>query len=361
MFAHDHYVPILKAKAGEYRALQETEPAVKDRMTPLFEIPPIPWDWTNDAPAKTIDQHLDGIAAKVRAAWGSALPIFVDTAWIPDGEVTRDGDHPLVSVAQDCRAEGVRAIPVTGLERTAAYQEAARAVIAEDGEGVCVRIDLGSVEDPSGLAGALDDILGSLQLPKSDVDLVLDLKALTAQQVGGMSMATMSILRAIPDIDDWRTLVVAASGFPENLSGIGASSVDLLPRAEWVLWMRLWSQRSTIPRMPAFGDYAIAHPDITDVDPRIMRMSANLRYTTEDAWLVFKGRNVRDHGFEQFQDICAHLVTRPEFSGPGFSAGDAYLAACSTRSQGPGNATNWRQAGTNHHVAMVVSQIASLP
>jgi hypothetical protein len=113
--------------------------------------------------------------------------------------------------------------------------------------------------------------------------------------------------------------------------------------------------------LPTFGDYAIAHPLLVEVDPRLMKMSAQLRYTTDTAWLVFKERNVRDYGFEQFKGICTALIARPEYKGAAFSWGDNAISECTLTSSGPGNATTWRRIGTNHHLTMVTDQISSVP
>jgi hypothetical protein len=111
-------------------------------------------------------------------------------------------------------------------------------------------------------------------------------------------------------------------------------------------------------RIPAFGDYGIQHPEPEELDPRIIRMSASLRYTTTDSWLIAKGRNVRDFGFKQFGTICRKLRRRAEYSGAGFSWGDNYISECGQGRETSGNATTWRQIGTNHHLAFVVNQIA---
>lgn len=52
MFPLNDYVPILKGKDGEYGALGSLSPEEKERITPLIEIPPIPWD------------HTEGVARK---------------------------------------------------------------------------------------------------------------------------------------------------------------------------------------------------------------------------------------------------------------------------------------------------------
>lgn len=91
-----------------------------------------------------------------------------------------------------------------------------------------------------------------------------------------------------------------------------------------------------------------------------MRPSASIRYTCESAWLVLKGRNVRDHGYEQFHDMCRDLVQRQEYSGRHFSWGDEYIDECAARRVSKGSLTTWRKVGTSHHLAFVVGQIATV-
>lgn len=40
MFDHNHYVPVLRWKQGEQRALQQLTPVVKSSITPLIELVP---------------------------------------------------------------------------------------------------------------------------------------------------------------------------------------------------------------------------------------------------------------------------------------------------------------------------------
>src|SRR5271166_4755572 len=108
MFRHDHYVPILKAKEGEYGALQALASASRQVMTPLLEIPPIDWDYTMDRPKKTIDQHLEKIGEKIERAWGTGRHVLVDLPlWIPASERMSDGGHPLEYVFTSLRGRGI--------------------------------------------------------------------------------------------------------------------------------------------------------------------------------------------------------------------------------------------------------------
>ena len=72
------YVPILKGRDGEYGALQTLSAEIRDVIAPVLELPPIPWDFEADRPARTIDVHLKKVGQKIERAWGVSRNIFVD-------------------------------------------------------------------------------------------------------------------------------------------------------------------------------------------------------------------------------------------------------------------------------------------
>lgn len=360
MFDHTHYVPILKGKEGEYGALKELTPSVKGGMTPLIEIPPIPWDFTNEAPAKTIDEHLAKVTDKLKGCWPIKTPLFIDLLWIPDTERMSDGNHPLTFILDSARSKDLYLIPVTGVSRDKDYQAAIKDAVVKDKRGYCIRLDNDDFGEFGTLGAKINDLLGEIGVAPSEVDLLLDFKEISSSQTAVVTIAANSLISTLPYITDWRTLTFAGTGFPPDLSDVSASSVSTIPRSEWVVWQSLVGPSSTITRRPSLGDYGISHPAAVEIDPRVMKMSANLRYTTDTDWLILKGRNVRDHGFEQFHELCRQLIARTEYKGAGFSWGDREINDCAARTTNPGNATTWRKVGTNHHLTLVVGQIASL-
>jgi Beta protein len=359
MFNDRHYVPILKGREGEYSAMQALDGKLRGWITPLFEVPPVPWDFVNETPAKTLDKHLATTPEKLFGAWGRTKPLFVDFLWVPPGERMQSGHHPVTHLLAGTRKLGLQVIPVTGPERDADYQKAVRDAIAADHLGACIRVDNDYLGDLSGLATELAELQKTLGVGAKDLDLLIDLKEVTPRNEALIVTGMNAVLSSLPQLSEWRTLTLAAAAFPENLSDIPAGSVAKIPRADWSLWLTL--RNSKPARIPTFGDYAIAHPEPTEIDPRLMRMSANLRYTRPDLWLVFKGRNVRDFGYEQFQDLCADLVARKgDYDGSGHCWADEFIEHCSQRKAGPGNATTWRKVGTNHHLARVVGDLQAL-
>jgi len=303
MFGRDHYVPILKGREGEYGALQTVAPSTRQALTPLIEIPPIPWEFAEERPAKTVDQHLEKVGQKIDRAWGTGSRLFVDLLWIPDSEHMADGSHPLSHVFQSLRTRTVEAVPVVGLLRGDEYLQTCRAIVDQDERGVCVRIQREDFADFGDIDDTVGSILDAIGTTVQNSDLIFDLRALPHDPDLGVN-AVVDFVNRLPRLREWRTFTLAATSFPQNLTGLPASDVSFVPRQDWSLWTELSRQHQSIPRLPTFGDYAISHPEPAEVDPRVMRPSASIRYTCDDAWLILKARNLRDHGYEQFHDVC---------------------------------------------------------
>lgn len=202
--------------------------------------------------------------------------------------------------------------------------------------------------------------MGGLGVQPADVDLVVDLPSGDAPAV--QALVASNLLRALPFQDDWRTLTASFSAFPAELSAVVAlHSEQLLPRADAEAWTRLVT-RVGQGRVPTFGDYGADSPNFLDVDPRFLKMVANIRYTTQAAWLVLRGgllTGAGAPGFGQFHDLAARLRDRDEYRGPEFSRGDHIIYECAARRMGPGNATTWREVATSHHLTHVVDSLAT--
>jgi hypothetical protein len=357
------YVPVLKGKEGEYGALEELHPECKDVTVPLIEVPSVPYDYANERPARSLDEHVAGVAERLSRSWAGRM-LYLHMPWFGSNGLLEDGTPAVARVLRDCAGHGVYAVPVVGTSTSPACLQAIHEHLRQSRGGFCVRLverdfdEEGDVE-PSDQLGRLLDAIGISRVGGGD--LILDLGDIGVE-VGRATLVARSVLSAAPRIREWRRVVLAAASFPENLSDVSAATTSRLQRLEWQLWTRLQRRPKSLPRALVFGDYAIAHPVPTELDPRTMRMSASIRYTTPDEWLIVKGRNVRQYGFDQYYELARELAKLPEYSGESFSWGDAFIARCARGDSGPGNATTWRKVGTNHHLTLVARELsASVP
>src|SRR5258706_353015 len=103
MFGHAHYVPVMRAKMAELRALRELAPTTRSRTTPILECPSRVLSGCQssielEAKLGDIVRHLEG--------W-SGRTLFLDF-----GMVRRPGRHPLELTAERCMSAGIRPVPV---------------------------------------------------------------------------------------------------------------------------------------------------------------------------------------------------------------------------------------------------------
>lgn len=353
------YVPMLKGKEGEFAALEVLFSSVSDAILPLIEVPSVPYDYANEKPARTLDEHISGIAMRLRQCWPGRL-LYLDVPSFDDTDRLADGRPAGARILENCREANVLAIPVVGASSSKAYLAAVREHINGSDTGFCIRLTAADFDEdgdvePAARVNTLIDALGVAGLQQTD--LVLDL-SYVGTDLSRATLVARAVIGQTPRPNEWRRVTLAAASFPHNLSEVDAATTTTLPRLEWGLWERL-RRRPGLRQDLLFGDYAIAHPDPTELDPRTMRMSASIRYTTAEDWLIVKGRNVRQHGFDQYFELSRTLVKLPEYSGEGFSWGDGFIARCARNAAGPGNATTWRKVGTNHHLTLVARELAS--
>jgi hypothetical protein len=105
-------------------------------------------------------------------------------------------------------------------------------------------------------------------------------------------------------------------------------------------------------RRPIFGDYALEYPGryVTGQAQPV----AQFRYTTSDDYLVLKGMTTKKpNGYGVIRDVAQRLANEPEYLGAAFSQGDAFVDRLSRAIGGPGNASTWRWAWTDHHLVFV--------
>ncbi|MBX3360207.1 MAG: beta family protein [Phycisphaeraceae bacterium] len=365
-FDQKHYVPILKAKAGELRALKEASDTVRRSITPVLEVTGVPSKYIEGSddpmPSKSDDAHIKTVAQNIAKNWGAERPVFIDGFYIEDMATLPDGREPISAVLDYLRDESIKAVPVTGIDRYAEYTAAIAAAAEKDGCGLCLRLqeeDLASDD----LAGQLKAALDHLNVKVGKVDLLVDY----GPQVPPRS-TIIPLINSIPQIKEWRSFTLAASKFPVDMSEVSQYSTVELPREEWENWTHLRARDDKLARVPTFSDYAINYPDPSDIDPRKMRMSANIRYTWTTSYVIAKGeamprkkdKDKKAPPAEQYPMLAQAIINHKAWCGPLFSWGDAYIQKCANKAC-VGGGTEWRAVGTSHHLAFAVQQIASFP
>ncbi len=349
------YLPVLKFKQGELLAIMHLHEEAKDRVYPLFEVMPIPWDYANDVPAKELRAHLSSVIPNLKKYW-DGRPFMIDFRFIREDQCTVMPPHPLHSMAQEAKDAGLHMVPVVSLGSPTCFLEGTRTALKILGHGAALRIVGEDFDNPNfdaDIEAMLDIQLDGIKA--EDVDVVVDLGQIPSEGLTPLVVGMRNLMRMVPPLP-WRSLSMVASSFPDNLSEIPSASGGYISRGEWKLWTGMLEK----PRryQPNFGDYTVVNPLPFEMDPRLMRMGAKVKYTTTDSWLIVKGRGIKGNGFEQFRELSKQIMELKDYCGPEFSWGDDYIKKCAEGTEGPGNQTTWVRVGVNHHMEFVLDQLA---
>jgi hypothetical protein len=349
-FGPDHYVPILKVKVGEKRALQGISPLLRSRMTPLLEI-------VERKTSSTLNAHLVTAFKNLAETVRPYSRCFLDAREIAD-----DGQKGAAEVFQRAVNAGIVFTPVTGISRVV---DVAPALLYRQ-EGLALRLTRTEFEQGE-LAARIDAFLTQHKLVPEELDLILDLGPVDDLIVEGIEALTDAFMAEVPNHQRWQTFTVSACAFPKSMGRVDRNSHALVERGEWLAWKRhLYDQRQNLTRLPTFSDCAIQHPaGVEGFDPRIMAASASVRYTLEKEWLLIKGKSTkRILPSKQFPDLASELVHgtfRSRFFGLNHCNGCRLMTAAADGAPSLGSPGTWRQLGTIHHLSVVTQALASLP
>jgi hypothetical protein len=345
------YSPVLRAKASEWQALKQLTPGVRQRIAPIVEFIP---DWQTpganttgrkrrapQTPAEYVSRVLDSSVAATPA--GTRSFIYFGLA---QPSAIWSGVDLWREYATRVPAS-TRVIPLADLSSLASA--AALPNIARTRCELGLRLGVGDVS--AQLASRIAAALRATGLGPETVHIVVDLKDAPVATSHGQ------IRTMLRNANQYASVVVLAGVFPTDLTQY-QPGVASEPRTEWTTW---WREHVTTPaneRLLAFGDYttqcARYHPS-----PEVPG-SVSLRYTIDDAVLVFRGRqsnNGTGLGHDQMHGHCRLLVARPDYDGAAFSWGDQRIGCWTDPANGTGNAVQWRTASVVHHITHVVAQL----
>jgi len=349
-FGPDHYVPVLKVKRGERKALQRISSTYHSRITPLLEI-------VRRTSGKTLHKHLDTAFADLADTVRPYPRCLLDSR-----ELVADGQAGADEVFRRASAEGIVFTPVTGLSRTVDLIP----TLANRANGLALRLTRNEFEQGS-LNRRINDFLSTHGLTPDEIDLIIDLGGVESLIAEGIEALTDAFMAEVPDHQSWRTFTISACSFPLSMGVVQRNSEAFVERSDWVAWKNnLYQRRNSLQRLPTFSDCAIQRPEgVEDFDPVKMQVSASIRYTLEEEWLLMKGQSTRlKRPGEQFPALARKLVhgsLRARFYGVTHCDGCRLMKAAADGEPGFGSAEAWRQLGTIHHVSVVTKALQSLP
>ncbi len=380
MFSKKHYIPILKWKRAELRALTDLEDENKKHMTPLLELvmPKSSNPYKNkertirktseeifaEVVLKFKEKRMEEIPLEIRDAWGNK-PILVDFGLLYEAQfTTRLKIESLNKIIPAGNNLGLILIPVVNVNDESKIQEVASLLSKKYNSGLCIRITTSDLGDIKELDQKLENFLSDFGVVKESVDLLIDLKSINEDN--GQYLGFLNLSQEIKSIEKWRSLILASGAAPEDLSKCKFDEPTFVPRLDWQGWVK-HAYGKKIKRIPTFADYTIRNP-IYKESEQFYPPTTSIRYTLENDWMVMKGKKL---DYKLYLVNAKLLVeTSGHFYGENFSAGDQFIAEKAKhydiyirnpKVKGTGGSEDWIYAGINHHLVLVARQISNLP
>jgi Beta protein len=351
----DHYLPALQARSGELRALANAGPSTWERLTPIIHL--AGRMQSGPLSAAAVREQVRKVVASV-----GKHTVYLDTLRLGSTHPVTAGKRtvPLLrAIYAQARKRKMCFVPVAHAgESDPQHVELISNAILEDGHGVGIRYRLRTVVPPA--SASIDQylcaLIQSLGASVSDADLIVDLQYID----GDVELDCRDVARALSRmlaVGPWRSVVLLGTSMPSSLGEVKEGTIGSLPRREWQLWSEL--REVGLPRVPAYGDYAIQNPLPPNGGGPGMR--ANIRYTTDGRTLIARGHGpVIQEGSEQYRELCEQLVGCREFLGGEYTWGDDIIDKCATGTIAPGAQDMWRGAGTSHHLRFVTEQLKQM-
>lgn len=390
MTTPNHYVPILKWKRAEQSALQALEDKEKNVITPLIEVvmPTVSLyrnvgkkeerkriaktqeEISAEILQKFKEKRVKEIPDEILQSWGTR-PIFLDFTLLYNGvQLKTDSLNQIVAAGTD---KGLKVIPVFNLNDDQKIKETISENYKKYNQGICLRITPSDLTDTKTLNKKIETLLKDFNLSRKNIDLLIDIKEI--KENGGQYIQFMNAGQRIDNLSEWRNFIFASGAFPENLSECKLDEPTSLPRLDWQNWSRHIKEKK-LPRSPIFADYTIRNPIFNEA-LQYFTPTPSIKYTLDNDWLILKGKMSHHEHYLANAKLLVEDMTGT-FRGEKFSWGDKNIADKARyyhqyvkdvktgkiqdgKAKGAGGNKDWIAWGINHHVIVVLNQIANLP
>lgn len=350
------YVPLLRAREGEFVALSHLSKRASRHILPLLDLPKVKTP-AKDKLAKSIEEHLQTVALQISKAWPNKQLYLDAFAWDADAH-TAEGEH-ILPYAQNLLEElGSQVNPVIGYDRwdSPEYRLAAEQILLPEGRHFCIRLDSDAMDDVVDIEyfeERVQDILKALGVGAKECSVLCDLADLSHIAVVDLIQKLSTGLTVLTRLG-FTNLIVAGASIPDSIASAvkQPKSVGLVPRRETLLWQSLYSDFPSL----VFGDYGVRSPRSMEA---VIAPDANgkIRYTTDKQFLIARGHSMRQ-GLKgaQHWELAAKIMSSQYFLGASFSWGDSRIVDCANK-EFKGSLTSWISIDTNHHIEAVVEEI----
>lgn len=355
------YYPILKGCLGEWIALENLPLSARSSVFPTIEIPPVELRYEEElgvatGTKKTVAEHVrhfsKAMSKHLPQTWGFGL----------DGNRCFQDDQPHAKMYQNlvasARASSHLAIPVTGLQRSTAYQHAVQELLQSGDGKLILRISDDELLSPTATLRRIDELSQTFGWQFDRLTLLVDLKQQMSLSMGPIPIAYESFAEVGSSINEFAGVALVMTSMNDKVTKeLKPFQTADVSREDLDIWRQVRALDSGV-RLPEFGDYGVNSPRYAAVDFRMMTLCGKVRYSLNDRWVIFRGKKIEKED-NQFHRLAQMVTNHADYFGIATSWGDKQISDCATLRIGPGTLRNWVSYTLNHHLTIMPPLLAN--
>lgn len=343
------FVWVLRDKGSEWRAATSLQLTGAVQFRPLVEAVCEPMLPRPNAKSKTPQETMIALGRKL-GSLATSQPVWIDLGNLRHMFESRDVAR-LADILRTALGPGTSV--VTPVIRTSAEQAEIDTAISwaqDTGSGLCIRID--GLTNMSEKAKVAADLAMASELPDRMIDLIAD-----AQDLPRVVTHEM-LADAFPLSQSGRHWVLIAGSFPDAITHLRPDEYEhFIERSEWTTYEEEMEHKAQW-RQPHYGDYA-TQPALYAPSPPF-QPSPSVRYTLGNQFVILRGRGGKESDFGQYIGHARFLQGQQYFGEVCRGEAEEYVRRIATGTRGTGNATTWRIASLQRHVAVASAQVEAL-
>lgn len=314
------YVPFLKLKQNEIRAIGDLDTPVSRDIIPFFDIIQV-----ENLGEKSLEDNLILRKKDIISNLDSKQLFYIDNY---DQQDSINCDYDVVLETY----KDLNLIPVIGLDRDDAHiNSVCSYLLSKESNGkLAIRFTVNDIQSFTIIQDEINDYLLPCINLSDELDIILDLRVINNNNLVYLKTRCIKFINDIVKQLNYNKIIIASSVFIPIMGAIiKTNQIITIDRLENKLWRKI--KRAVENKDIVFGDYTNISPDYAEptISMKIIQnvMTPKVSYTEKDTYFLLRGNafKTNKYGYGQYFFIAQHIIKKPFFRGETYSSGDKYI------------------------------------
>lgn len=315
------YVPFLKLKQNEIRAIGDLDIKVNEDMIPFFDITQI-----ENLDDNLLEENLILRKKDIEKNIDSSKLFYIDNY---DQQDSPNCNYKLVLETY----KELNIIPVIGIDRDDEHINSVTNYLntKNSNKKLAIRFNTNDIESFNIIQEEIEEYLMPCIKLCVELHIIIDLRIINDNNINYLKNRIVKFIEDIEKNLICNKIIITSSVFPPTIGEIiKTNQIMTINRLEHTLWEKIIKELPIHNKL-IFGDYTIVSPDYAEptISMNIIQnvMSPKVIYTDKNSYYILRGNAFKSskYGFDQYFIIAQNIIKQKFFRGDKYSLGDKYI------------------------------------